>query len=101
LVAIKKFFALVRVSHSVWRRDTDTSAEIMRGLSALALCTGNQNKPYVRHIYPSAHLPSCIYAPVEAGMSGNYRKVIRNHINLLSTEQKFKSVHVVTDVDPL
>ena len=42
-----------------------------------------------------------IKLPKEAGMSGNYRKVIRNHINLLAGEQKFKSVQVVTDVDPL
>jgi primosomal protein N' (replication factor Y) (superfamily II helicase) len=42
-----------------------------------------------------------IKLPKEAGMSGNYRKVIRNHINLLGVEQKFKSVQVVVDVDPL
>ena len=42
-----------------------------------------------------------IKLPKEVGMSGNYRKVIRNHINLLGVEQKFKSVQVVVDVDPL
>lgn len=39
--------------------------------------------------------------PKEAGMSLTYRKVIRNHINLLQSEKEFKSVVVVTDVDPL
>jgi len=42
-----------------------------------------------------------IKLPKEAGMSGSYRKVIRNHINLLQSEKAFKSVTVVTDVDPM
>ena len=42
-----------------------------------------------------------IKLPKEAGMSLTYRKVIRNHINLLQGEKNFKSVVVVTDVDPL
>ena len=42
-----------------------------------------------------------IKLPKEAGMSLTYRKVIRNHINLLQSEKDFRSVVVVTDVDPL
>ena len=42
-----------------------------------------------------------IKLPKEAGMSGNYRKVIRNHINLLLAEKQYKNVAVVTDVDPM
>ena len=42
-----------------------------------------------------------IKLPKEAGMSITYRKVIRNHINLLQGEKNYKSVVVVTDVDPL
>ncbi len=42
-----------------------------------------------------------IKLPKEAGMSMTYRKVIRNHINLLQGEKNYKSVVVVTDVDPL
>ena len=42
-----------------------------------------------------------IKLPKEAGMSGNYRKVIRNHINLLLAEKQYKNVGVVTDVDPM
>ncbi len=42
-----------------------------------------------------------IKLPKEAGMSLTYRKVIRNHINLLQGEKNYKSVVVVTDVDPL
>jgi primosomal protein N' (replication factor Y) len=41
-----------------------------------------------------------IKLPKEAGMSMTYRKVIRNHINLLLSEKSFKSVSVVVDVDP-
>jgi primosomal protein N' (replication factor Y) len=41
-----------------------------------------------------------IKLPKEAGMSMTYRKVIRNHINLLQSEKNFKSVSVVVDVDP-
>ena len=42
-----------------------------------------------------------IKLPKESGMSGVYRKVIRNHINLMSAEKNFKSVTVITDVDPM
>jgi len=42
-----------------------------------------------------------IKLPKEAGMSLIYRKVIRNHINLLQGEKNYRSVVVVTDVDPL
>jgi primosomal protein N' (replication factor Y) len=37
--------------------------------------------------------------PKEPGMSMTYKKVIRNHINLMHTEKNFKSVHVIADVD--
>ena len=40
-----------------------------------------------------------IKLPKEYGMSMTYKKVIRNHINLLTGEKSFKSVHVVVDVD--
>ncbi|MBP6024032.1 replication restart helicase PriA [Ferruginibacter sp.] len=40
-----------------------------------------------------------IKLPKEHGMSGTYKRVIRNHINLLSSEKSFKSVTVVVDVD--
>jgi primosomal protein N' (replication factor Y) len=42
-----------------------------------------------------------IKLPKEAGMGAVYRKVIRNHINLLQAEKMFKGVVVVTDVDPM
>ncbi len=40
-----------------------------------------------------------IKLPKEYGMSMTYKKVIRNHINLLTGEKSYKSVHVVVDVD--
>jgi hypothetical protein len=40
-----------------------------------------------------------IKLPKEHGMSMTYKKVIRNHINLLLGEKSYKSVHVVADVD--
>lgn len=39
--------------------------------------------------------------PKESGMGNTYRKVIRLQINLLLAEQKYKSVQVVLDVDPM
>ena len=42
-----------------------------------------------------------IKLPKEVGMSNTYRKVIRNHINLLQGEKVYRSVVVVTDVDPM
>ena len=37
--------------------------------------------------------------PKEPGMSMSYKKVIRNHINLMQSEKYFKSVNVIADVD--
>lgn len=38
--------------------------------------------------------------PKEPGMSMTYKKVIRNHINLMLSEKLYKTVHVIADVDP-
>ncbi len=38
--------------------------------------------------------------PKEPGMSLSFKKVIRNHINLLMSEKQFKALTVVADVDP-
>lgn len=37
--------------------------------------------------------------PKEPGMSMTYKKVIRNHIDLLQSEKLYKTVHVIADVD--
>ena len=42
-----------------------------------------------------------IKLPKEQGMSGAYKRVIRNHINLLLAEKQFRSVHIITDVDAM
>ncbi len=42
-----------------------------------------------------------IKLPKEPGMSLNYKKVIRNHINLMLAEKMYKSVHVIADVDAM
>jgi primosomal protein N' (replication factor Y) len=39
--------------------------------------------------------------PKEPGMSKTYRKVIRNHINMLQSDKAFKAVTVVADVDAM
>ena len=39
--------------------------------------------------------------PKEPGMSMTYKKVIRNHINLMQSEKVYASVHVVADVDAM
>ncbi len=39
--------------------------------------------------------------PKEQGASVHYKKVILNHINLLRTEKKFKSIHIIADIDPV
>ena len=38
--------------------------------------------------------------PKEPGMSLTYKKVIRNHINLLLSEKHYRAITVVADVDP-
>jgi primosomal protein N' (replication factor Y) len=42
-----------------------------------------------------------IKLPKEPGMSGTYKKVIRNHINLMQSQKQYKTVQVIADVDPL
>ena len=42
-----------------------------------------------------------IKLPKESGMGITYRKIIKLQINLLLAEQRFKSVQVVVDVDPM
>ncbi|HMJ46711.1 MAG TPA: hypothetical protein VK498_05245, partial [Ferruginibacter sp.] len=42
-----------------------------------------------------------IKLPKEAGMSIPYKKVIRNHINLMVSEKQFRSVQVIADVDAM
>jgi hypothetical protein len=34
-------------------------------------------------------------------MSVNYKKIIRNHINLMLSDKNLKSVHVIADVDAM
>ena len=51
----------------------------------------------VRNQYLSELL---IKLPKEPGMSMTYKKVTRNHINLLLAEKQFRSVTIVVDVDP-
>ena len=38
--------------------------------------------------------------PRQVGKGINFKKIIRNHINLFHGEAAFKSVHIVIDVDP-
>lgn len=42
-----------------------------------------------------------IKLPKEQGMGFAYKKVIRNHINLMWGEKAFRSVQVIADVDPV
>ena len=42
-----------------------------------------------------------IKLPKEPGKSMTYKKVIRNHVNLLLSEKNYKSVTVIIDVDPV
>ena len=56
--------------------------------------------PVVKRIRNQYLMNVLIKLPKEQGMSANYKKVIRNHINLLVSEKGFKAVVVVADVDP-
>jgi primosomal protein N' (replication factor Y) (superfamily II helicase) len=55
--------------------------------------------PVINRIRNQYLMEILIKLPKEYGMSMTYKKVIRNHINLLSGEKMYKSVHVVADVD--
>ena len=55
--------------------------------------------PVVNRIRNQYLMEILIKLPKEKGMGPVYKKVIRNHINLLQTEKAFKGVTVVADVD--
>jgi primosomal protein N' (replication factor Y) (superfamily II helicase) len=55
--------------------------------------------PIINRIRNQYLMEILIKLPKEYGMSMTYKKVIRNHINLLSGEKIYKSVAVVVDVD--
>ncbi len=55
--------------------------------------------PVVNRIRNQYLMEILIKLPKETGMSLTYKKVIRNHINLMGSEKSFKSVTVVADVD--
>ncbi|WP_462244290.1 replication restart helicase PriA [Ferruginibacter sp.] len=55
--------------------------------------------PVINRIRNQYLMEILIKLPKEYGMSMTYKKVIRNHINLLTGEKSYKSVHVVVDVD--
>lgn len=57
--------------------------------------------PVVARIRNQYLMELMIKLPKETGMSLNYKKVIRNHINLMQSEQAYKPVHVIVDVDPM
>lgn len=56
--------------------------------------------PVIKRIRNQYLMNVLIKLPKEQGMSMTYKKVIRNHINLVTGEKGFKSVTVVADVDP-
>ncbi len=55
--------------------------------------------PVINRIRNQYLMEILIKLPKEHGMSGTYKKIIRNHINLLGSEKSVKSVTVVVDVD--
>ncbi|CAN5779665.1 primosomal protein N' [soil metagenome] len=56
--------------------------------------------PVIARIRNQYHMELLIKLPKEPGMSLTYKKVIRNHINLLLAEKHFRAVSVIADVDP-
>lgn len=56
--------------------------------------------PVVNRIRNQYLMEILIKLPKEPGMSIAYKKVIRNHINLVLSDKTYKPVQVVVDVDP-
>jgi len=56
--------------------------------------------PVVNRIRNQYLMEILIKLPKEPGMSIAYKKVIRNHINLVLSDKAYKPVQVVVDVDP-
>jgi len=57
--------------------------------------------PMINRIRNQYLMEILIKLPKEQGMSITYKKIIRNHINLLQSEQGYKSVVVAVNVDPV
>ena len=57
--------------------------------------------PMINRIRNQYLMEILIKLPKEQGMSITYKKIIRNHINLLQSEQGYKSVLVAVNVDPV
>ena len=55
--------------------------------------------PVVNRIRNQYLMEILIKLPKEPGMSLTYKKVIRNHIDLLHSDKRFRNVTVVADVD--
>ena len=55
--------------------------------------------PVINRIRNQYLMEILIKLPKEHGMSGTYKKVIRNHINLLGSEKNYRAVIVMVDVD--
>lgn len=55
--------------------------------------------PVINRIRNQFLMEILIKLPKEKGMSGTYKKIIHNHINLLNSEKQYKAVSVVVDVD--
>ena len=57
--------------------------------------------PVIARIRNQYLMELMIKLPKEPGMGLNYKKVIRNHINLMQSEKVYRSVHVIVDVDAM
>lgn len=58
-------------------------------------------EPVIGRIRNQYLMELMIKLPKEHGMSGRYKKVIRNHINLMLNEKQYRAVHVIADVDAM
>ncbi|MBS1513304.1 MAG: primosomal protein N' [Bacteroidetes bacterium] len=57
--------------------------------------------PVISRIRNQYLMEIMIKLPKERGMDMTYKRIIRNHINLMTGEKPYKSVHVIADVDPI
>lgn len=56
--------------------------------------------PVIGRLRNQYHMEIMLKLPKESGMGMTFKKVIRNHINLLLAERQFRAVTVVADADP-
>jgi primosomal protein N' (replication factor Y) (superfamily II helicase) len=93
--------AIITLKHSDQQKVTDASNKLTELLKQdLKKFISGPASPVISRLRNQYLMEIMIKLPKESGMSGNYRKVIFNHIDLLRANKNYRAVDIIIDVDP-